>query len=204
MRDFYEVLGVSRTASEAEIKKAYRQLARQHHPDANLDDPDSEERFKEVSLAYETLSDPQKRSVYDRYGIDGLRNAASRRWRPVRWGIVRSLRRVLRWQSVRRRACAIGPAAWCRSRGHGRRALRDRGVRRRGVGHAQHARRLRHVLVDRCQPGHASGAVHRVRRFGSGAPRAPIDPRANGHRVGVHSLQRHGRDHRRAVHRVPR
>lgn len=76
MRDFYEVLGVSRNASEAELKKAYRQLARQHHPDANPDDPEAEERFKEVSLAYETLSDPQKRSVYDRYGIDGLRSAA--------------------------------------------------------------------------------------------------------------------------------
>jgi molecular chaperone DnaJ len=75
MRDFYEVLGVSRNANDAELKKAYRQLARKHHPDANPDDPEAEERFKEISLAYETLSDPQKRQVYDRYGIDGLRNA---------------------------------------------------------------------------------------------------------------------------------
>jgi molecular chaperone DnaJ len=75
MRDFYEVLGVTRNATDAELKKAYRQLARKHHPDANPDDPEAEERFKEISLAYETLSDPQKRQVYDRYGIDGLRNA---------------------------------------------------------------------------------------------------------------------------------
>lgn len=67
------MLGVSRDASDAELKKVYRQLARQHHPDANPDDPGAEERFKEVSLAYEVLSDAKKRAIYDRHGVDGLR-----------------------------------------------------------------------------------------------------------------------------------
>jgi molecular chaperone DnaJ len=66
-RDYYEVLGVDRGASEEEIKKAYRKLARQYHPDVNKA-PDAEEKFKEVKEAYEVLSDPRKRANYDRYG----------------------------------------------------------------------------------------------------------------------------------------
>ncbi len=69
--DLYEVLGVSRTATADEIKKAYRRLARQHHPDANPDDPTAEARFKEVAQAYEVLSDPAKRQRYDTYGSIG-------------------------------------------------------------------------------------------------------------------------------------
>lgn len=64
-RDYYEVLGVKKTATQEEIKKAYRKLARKYHPDANPDDPKAEEKFKEVSTAYETLSDPEKRKIYD-------------------------------------------------------------------------------------------------------------------------------------------
>lgn len=75
-RDYYEVLGVSRDASEAEIKKAFRRLARQYHPDANRDDPQAAERFKEVKEAYDVLSDPQKRAAYDRFGHAGVNDQA--------------------------------------------------------------------------------------------------------------------------------
>ena len=71
-RDYYEVLGVSKTASEAEIKKAYRRLAMKHHPDRNTDD-DSEARFKEAREAYEVLKDSEKRGAYDQFGHEGLR-----------------------------------------------------------------------------------------------------------------------------------
>jgi molecular chaperone DnaJ len=67
-RDYYEILGVSREASETEVKKAYRRLARSHHPDANPDDPGAEDRFKELTEAYEVLSNAEARRAYDTYG----------------------------------------------------------------------------------------------------------------------------------------
>jgi len=72
-RDYYEVLGVSRDADAAAIKKAYRQLALKYHPDRNPDDPNAEEKFKEATEAYEVLRDSEMRALYNRYGHDGVR-----------------------------------------------------------------------------------------------------------------------------------
>jgi molecular chaperone DnaJ len=73
-RDPYEVLGVPRDAAEQEVKKAFRRLARELHPDVNAHDPNAEDKFKEAAEAYEILSDPERRATYDRYGHEGLRS----------------------------------------------------------------------------------------------------------------------------------
>src|SRR5919206_49479 len=71
-RDPYQLLGVGRDADEKEIKKAFRRLARELHPDVNRHDPEAEEKFKEAAEAYEILSDPERRATYDRFGFEGL------------------------------------------------------------------------------------------------------------------------------------
>ena len=145
--DYYELLGVSRTATAEEIKKAYRRLAREHHPDVNPDDAESEARFKEIAKAYEVLCDPDLRARYDQFG----RHRRHQLRRPVRPGrrrrSRRPVRRVLRRQQpVRRRRREGGPggsAAWPRPR---------------GAGHARvHRRRVR--LPDRCHGAHRCRAA---------------------------------------------
>ncbi len=85
-RDLYEVLGLSRDASERDVKKAYKRLAMKYHPDRNKGD-DADEKFKEVKLAYEVLTDPQKRAAYDQYGHAAFEQGGMgsgglrRRWR---------------------------------------------------------------------------------------------------------------------------
>jgi molecular chaperone DnaJ len=78
-RDYYEVLGVDRGAADSEIKRSFRRLARELHPDVNSHDPDAEEKFKEAAEAYEVLSDPERRRTYDTFGHEGLRTGG---WSP--------------------------------------------------------------------------------------------------------------------------
>ena len=134
-RDPYEVLGVARDADETTIKKAFRKLARELHPDVNRHDPDAEEKFKEAAEAYEILNDAERRATYDRYGHEGLR---SRRLRPELRGLrldQRPVRRVLRRRGrgrLRRlrRGAAAGPTPGRRHR----RDRRDHARRRRPTG----------------------------------------------------------------------
>ena len=75
-RDYYEVLGVEKSASKEEIKRSYRKLAKRHHPDLNKDNQkEAEEKFKEISEAYEVLADDEKKTMYDRYGHAGMESS---------------------------------------------------------------------------------------------------------------------------------
>ena len=149
-KDYYTILGVQRAASADEIKRAYRNLARTHHPDVADDKNEAEHRFKDINEAYGVLSDPNKRARYDQFGTaDGTNGARLRlRWirserirRHLRHVFRRSARRV-RAPALRRRAAARTCATTCKSRwrrrsrerrarcstGIWRRALRARGA----------------------------------------------------------------------------
>src|SRR6266576_5755562 len=79
-RDYYEVLGVTRSATEQDLKTAYRRLAHQHHPDKNQTDPEAEEKFKEAAEAYGVLSNSEQRQRYDRFGHAGVSSGAGQSW----------------------------------------------------------------------------------------------------------------------------
>jgi len=83
-KDYYQILGLTKSASEAEIKKAYRKLALQYHPDRNKGDKAAEDKFKEVTKAYEVLSDPQKKQTYDQFGEAAFEQGAGGGGNPER------------------------------------------------------------------------------------------------------------------------
>lgn len=102
-RDYYEVLGVEKNASDAEIKKAYRKLAMKYHPDQNPGDKTAEEKFKEINEAYEVLSDADKKARYDQYGFAGVDPNFNPNAGAGFGGRLRRLRRLWRpWRHLRR------------------------------------------------------------------------------------------------------
>ena len=171
--DLYKVLGVGRNASDEEIKKAYRKLARQYHPDRNPGDARAEERFKEISAAYDVLSDPEKRKAV-RPGHRPVRGRRRRRLRPER--VRRQLQRHP-LEPVRRRRRAAGGRA-----GGGRARRRARPQRGRDLetevslslpagGRRRAGRRSRCPTSTPCETCHGTGAKpgHRAERL----PRLP-------------------------------
>ena len=221
-RDYYEVLGVSRDADEATIKKSFRKLARELHPDVNAHDPEAEEKFKEAAEAYEVLSDEQRRQTYDAYGHDGLKSGGFSPNFEGFGSISRPVQRVLRAgrrlrRRVRRHAHArrrrpgrrrrAGGADHARrggardlGRGHLRRdrAVRDLPRQRRGARDAD--RHLRQVPRRRPDPGRPA---HALRPDGADRAVRQVRRRRPDRRAALPHLRR-ARDDRRAAAREGR
>ena len=193
VRDLYEILGVGRDASTEDIRTAYRRLAREFHPDVN-DDPEAEQRFKEVAGAYEILSDADKRARYDAYGHGGPMETP--------FGDITDLFEAF-----------FGTGTFGRRRG-GRRsrsqpgedlfvdlslAVQGGGVRRSARGRDRTDADLRPVPGQRRAAGHDPAAVPHVRRFGAGAGRPPEHLRDRHDRAPVRDLSGDGGGDRVAV-----
>ena len=202
MADHYETLGVSADATDEEIKRAYRKLARLHHPDANPGDGAAESRFKEVAAAYEVLSDPERRSRYDRFGTDDPN--AARMADPFGGGLGDIFEAFFGQGSPFGRgergsggaAPGRGPRSPCRF------GTARRGVRGRAGGDGAHRGALRGLRRDRGRGGHRPGPLPRVRRVGPGPPGAAVAAGPDGDRLGLRPVRRVGPGDRAALRRV--
>jgi curved DNA-binding protein CbpA len=175
-RDYYEILGVARTAGADEIKKAYRKLALQHHPDRNPGDAQAEAKFKEASAAYSVLSDANQRATYDRFGHAGLRGAG---WIPGS----RTPTRSSATSPICSGTCSASGAAGTRPRSRRPRLRRGADLEyalelefleavhgcSKEVEIARQSR-LRHLRRQRREGGHEAGHVLDVQRHRRGRP----------------------------------
>ena len=174
-RDAYEVLGVGRAADETEIKKAFRRLARELHPDTNTEDPQAEDKFKEAAEAYEILSDPDRRRQYDAYGHEGLRSGG---YAPnfEGFGSVSDLFSAFFGSGGFDSAFGTRPRprradAGRRRRRRGRDRSRPGRARRDGRGQLRGRRALRHLPWQRRRARHADRDMHALPRLRPAAGR---------------------------------
>ena len=204
--DYYQLLGVSRNATEDEIKRAYLRLARELHPDANPGDGKAEEQFKRINLAYETLRDPERRRQYDMFGAAGVRGAGAAGAPATRSGFGgragRPLRRLLR----RRRHGGAGRQARSGPRkGEDAEATLTLDFDEAVFG-TQHEMTVR--LPQTCDTCSGSGAATRdhpdnLRQLpgdGRGAPGPPVAPRPDGDGIPLPAMRR--RQGRRSLRRA--
>ena len=202
-RDYYEVLGVERTATDAEIKRAFRKLAQQWHPDVNTD-PAAQERFKEINEAYQVLSDPQRRQRYDMFGRAGRRRRGGRAAPGSRASAASAT------SSMRSSA---GPAAGSARRGRPQPGADLRYDLRITFEEAVNGteKEIEFPVLHRCetcdgdgrQAGHGADHLPAVRRPRRGPQRPPDDARPDGQRQRLPALPRRGQDRRDAVRDVP-
>ena len=211
--DFYDLLGVSRNATEDELKKAYRNRARELHPDANGGDADSEEQFKLVTIAYETLRDPERRRRYDMFGPDGLRGtggggAGGRGFEDIFGGV--NLGDI--FQSFFGGASPFGAGGGSRGpagppRGNDIEVAVTLDFARRCSGCPTRSPCACRSPARPVRAAAPAPAPHRcvlaVRRRRRGPAGAPVDHRPDGHRQPLPPLQRHRRGDRLALPRLP-
>ena len=209
MADYYELLGVAAPRSADELKKAYRKRARELHPDANPDDPQAAERFKEVSKAYAVLSDDDQRARYDRFGEAGVGGQSGGPNMDDLFG------KAAGWATSSTRSSAASPFGGGRRGPSGPPRGQDMEVAvaitfEQAVFGAQipvdaaPAATLRRVRRVGRRRGHQAGHVRRVQRLGPGSARPPERARPDGLEQPVPTMwrARPGRHH--AVHEVPR
>ena len=201
MADHYETLDVARDATEEELKRAYRKMARRYHPDANPGDPDAEARFKELSAAYEVLSDPERRSRYDRFGTDDPN--AARMADPFGGGLG-SIFEVFFGADSPFGGFGSSPGRQGPPSGEDLEAHVDLDLSDVVFGAEREVRRahrgaLRVLRRQRRRGGDFAGALLAMRRLRPGAQGAPVDVGPDGDGRGVRPLRRPGRDDRTAV-----
>jgi DnaJ-class molecular chaperone len=197
MADFYDLLGVSSSASAEEIKKAYRKRARELHPDANPDDAEAEGKFKDVARAYQVLSDATQRQRYDQFGEAGVGGGSGGGGQSSSDTFGGGLGDIFDAFFSGSGGSPFGGGGRSRGpsgppRGQDLETVRTGSVRRPDQCRAETASRVRRLRRHRCRRRHQAGDLQRLWRRRPGTARSPKPARPDGHSKPVWSMRRYG------------